>query len=216
MFSKDNVILLGQLARIHGYPKNGLQRWKVQLYSPGTDAFRHIQHVYVSAENKDLLHPNECRKLELRAPAEALGAEWSRSPAVILSVDEKESFPKDAHVGIRREDFPPLQGKSEFYLCDLLGRRVSTDEAAESFALIKSIYDASKVGGLSSWIVVMEDPQMAKVFEMPLELMLKDTRNDSRWEDLQTFLIADELKNWMALADDEESEKSDEENEVEE
>jgi len=191
--SKDFIIAVAKIVRQHGITRNegelSFNSYKAQLFSRGSELLKNISSVYLMGE-KVQGEAATFDVLQCVTPPKALGAKWGQSEAVVLSFDAKINLSIPAFIGVSRSLFPKLS--EGYYLCDLLGKKLSHGKGQEPVATLLS-YLEIKSGKLNVINFVAETLKDRRQFEFPAALI-----EELVWE--EDVIVVPNLEEWIQLS----------------
>jgi len=183
---------MGRVARPHGIPRGGRQKFKVDLMSRGGLGLKDQVAVLVSRDPGS--ETSAFRELTLASAPKPLGGAWGHATGLILEVNEGE-LDRGDWIGVRREVLPPLPS-GEFYLSDFLGKRVFDAESGLSARIVGFDDFAETLGGSPNLRLRTE---RREEFSVPwgcfprLEIEAALAGADLKMEGLETWLRIDRV-----------------------
>jgi len=205
----DRWIIVAKLIRPHGFPREGVFRYRAQFDVRGSESLVSAKTVGLSllgfddriAENKILIQKNQVSfvSVALAKDVAPMGGKWGVADGAILSFKESEipaGEPKHKEkewvgrlVALQRKDFPRIND-SEVYLCDLLGFEVRV--AADSPPVGK-VHAYAQVGKSNLFNIIVKVPK-GEDFEFPMKWIDWEVSSHEK-----SFLVVPSVQEWQNL-----------------
>lgn len=203
-----NWIVIAKITRPHGYPREGVFRYRATLSQRGSVALANVNEIGLAPLGFDPQSPEGIAKLKIKAAPfvtiplyeapSPLGGKWDLAEAVLLGFsnvnlpegeilkDEKDWVGR--WVALRREVFPSIP-ETEFYLCDLLGLEIRKKVQGSSMGVVQGFEQLGK----SSHYNVQVKSVDGHDFEFPLKLI------DWQQSNSENYLVVPSIDDWKNL-----------------
>ena len=206
----DRWVVVAKLIRPHGFPREGVFRYRAQFDMRGSESLVGAKRVGLSPLGFDDREPQNQSLLEhfkvdfievpLHEEASPLGGKWSQAEGALLSFSEKAIPQGEAPhvekewvgrlVALRRRDFPRID-QTEVYLCDLVGFEV---RASATSPALGWVYAYAQIPKSAQFNIVVKTSVDGEEFEFPMKWI--------DWTESQiekSFLVVPSVEEWRSL-----------------